>query len=222
MKKQPSIAEIFEYNPDAINLIGFPDSLPLQRLSLSLGSEPLLSPYQKGNIGKKTLLPSFYSRYMHERQTFFQRLPDDKIKKYLFDREFPKTADSKLAYYFLDFCTRVYQTIESARTELKPFQHLPEAKKILRRLNNLDSSLEKSLSALNSLDESHTFAIDETTGEIVAIEKMPAYRGAERYRPQESTKKDSYDLSQIKTKMKKAVIDVLNQGKENFKQRKLI
>jgi len=211
MSKQPAIAEIFEYYPEGINLTGFPQVHILDTLGRKLGQEELLKWHQTEVRGRKFVYPSFCPELAEKRQAFFKRLrSSNKVKKTFFDRGLPETRDlHRLTYEgFIDLCSEIYETLETARVELKPFRYMLEAKRILRRVNGFDSKLEKMLRTLEKIENARTFALDTEKGRIAFIPKMPENSTEfvnENSRPLEWNDETFCD---VRLSMKKKVIDI--------------
>ncbi len=217
MNKQPSVAQMFEYVPGAVDLVGFPRSRVLERLSTSLGQEVSLRRYRTEVGGRKMVMPSFPVAYTEQRQEFFRKLPPGSIGKSLFERQFPRRERIyQSVSRFLEFCDNVYDTIAGAKEELVDFD-LPEARSVLERLDKFDSELNATLARLKDIRNFDKFAIDANTGIIVNIDQMPPINPA--YIPDKSDGGD-YDIpDRIQVKMKKAVLDMVRGGRREFKTR---
>ena len=222
MNEQPSVAQMFEYVPGAVDLDGFPRSRALERLSTSLAQEVSLRRYQTVVGGRKIVMPSFPSAYIEQRQGFFRGLPPGSVGKSLFDREFPKRERVRQSVYrFLNFCDNVYDTIEGARNELVDFD-LPEARSVLERLDKFDKELNAALIKLRAIRNSDKFAIDASTGVIVSIDQMPPVDPA--YVIDRSGDGGygigSYGIPErVQVKMRRAVLDMVRGGRHEFKTR---
>ncbi len=223
---EPSISRIFRYVPNQIHLVGFPDSPVLNDLSGSLGREVSLKRHQPRFCDSRRVLPlvpSFPNQYAKDRQRFFQRLPHRRIAKNIFEREFPKSIEARCSVEdFLNYCGKVYATIEGARGSLQGFGHLPEARAVFRRLRDFDGELGDSLRALEEIKGANKFAIDAKTDVIVPIDEMPTASQHPRYRAnmnrQEWGRRED-GFRDIRVKMAKAVLRIIEQGKEDFKGR---
>ncbi len=95
MSEKPSLAEIFAYEPDAINFNGFTrEARIFHNLRHFLGRETILKDLGRVERSRKIVEPSFPLEYVEERQRFFQRLEGEKdIQKRFFDRGLPKSDD---------------------------------------------------------------------------------------------------------------------------------
>jgi|GEM_PF-2047504 len=177
MPKQPKVAEIFEYYPEGINLIGFPKVAVIDALGRRLGREVILERHQTEVRGRKFVYPSFPPEFAEKRQAFFRRLKSSNwVQRTFFDSGIPDIRDLGRYRTYEDFfglCGQVYSTLKTARTQLRPFKHLPEAKRVLRRVDGFDSKLEEMLKTLEKIEESKTFALDVKNGEIAFIPEMP-------------------------------------------------
>lgn len=177
MSKEPGLNQMFEPYSEGLNLIGFPEIPVIDDLARMLGREVLLEGHKTEIRGKKACYPIFDSRLIEKRQAFFRRLRSSRrIQKTFFEKGIPDPIDlSEYRSYihFVDLCREVYETLETARTELKPFKHLPEARRILRRVNSFDSRLEKMLKALKEIEENKAFAFDIEEGVIAFLSGMP-------------------------------------------------
>ena len=224
MGKQLAVAQIFEYCPEAISLEGFPHSRILDALGTTLGREVSLRAHQSEANRRQFLMPSFPLQYVTDRQRFFRRLPQNNLSKFLFEREFPKREDAgHSAKDFLCFCEHVYKTLEAAREELKPFRHTPEARAVLRRLDDFDSDLEATLHALNAIGECTAFAVDLKNGVMVPIDKMPIEASNACYKADISRTRGEHVgdriFGRVSVNMQKAALKIAKQGAVDFKKR---
>ena len=170
MEKQPSVAQMFRYEPEAIRLIGFPSTTPLIRLSTMLGSEISLREHRAFMDGRNCVIPSFPLEYLSGRQAFFGSLPEESIRKDLFSRHFPKRKDARGNIAdFLKFCQNVYETLNDLREGVKYFEGLPEGREVLDRTGQFDKDLGAVLKTLEDIEANSTFAMSSETGVIMPI-----------------------------------------------------
>jgi hypothetical protein len=220
MRKQLSAAQIFEYCPRAMNLIGFPSSPLFDMLSETLSREVLLKPYKNREGAEKTIIPSFPLDYITKRQEFFEGLSNEKIDRYIFQREFPKKQKGRRRVEdFLYFCEAVYDTIERARGVLKDFNQTLESRRIVNRLSSFDANLEAVLKTLEQIEEADNFAINTKTGLITPIAEIPDQTNKSPYQIENiGNGENLHDLYEVKVKMKKTVLSMVKQGKDHFKR----
>ena len=210
MPKQPSVAEIFEHVPNAINLVGFPSSEVLNGLQRFLGREVLLGSQDRRNPYEKRLVePSFPLKHIGQRQDFFQRIGSGRrIQKTFFDRELPGSYGLYESYSgFLELCNQTYEIITTARSQLRHFKHMPETQRVLSRIDGFDSQLESMLRKLKSIDDIRTFAIDTQKGVVAMLSEMPK---AEIELKSEDDKGEwgSELFDEVRVKMKKQAIRI--------------
>ena len=215
MRKQLAVAEIFEYRPDAIRLVGFPPSDFFYRLCSTLGKEEHLRQYRTSFSGVNAVLPSFPAEHAQRRQSFFQRLNDcPTIGKRLFRNAFPSKESRKYsADTFIYFCGRVHETVQLAREELTPLKHMPEARSILRIADSFDKEFGERCKRLEDIDKLHRFYIDTRTGLMKGILDEEAAPDEEQ-----KSREEKYPLLEVKARMKKSALAIIERGKENFRE----
>ena len=230
MVKQPSLAQIFEYHPGAINLVGFPKTKILDDLEAALGKESLLQDFVvrkriRWGFTTKAIDPSFNPKYIEERQDLLKRINKSRmIRKAFFREGLPKKKEFRVFSYkeFLTLCDSLYETIERARTELSDFRDLPEARRIISRAKGFDSRLETMLKTLKSIEKAHIFAIDTHEGVIAYIPSMPSSRKT-RYHKKDLEKSDEEwgkdILSRIRVKMKRTAIGLAKEAGLDSRER---
>jgi len=221
MEKQTTIAEMFQFLPGTIQLIGFPSFSFFNKLSTLLSQEVTLRKYQREVGGRKVVTPSFTLDHVAKRELFFQSLPKGfSLNKSIFEREFPKNETTRFSLEnFLYFCERVYETREALRRELGIFKQVPEARSAIRRLQDFDAGLENTLRALKSVEGFHTFAMDTQSGVIVNIDRMPAEASSKTYLANKSRRGREESVDEVKVQMKKVVLNLVRLGKDDFKER---
>ena len=210
MSEQPSVVEIFEHVPKAINLTGFPSSEVLKNMQRFLGREVLLGSQNRRNPYEKRLVePSFPLKYIKQRQDFFQGIGSGRrIQKTFFDRELPGSYGLYESYDgFLELCNQTYEIITRARSQLRHFKHMPETQRILSRIDGFDSQLESMLRKLKSIDNIRTFAIDTQKGLITMLSEMP--KGEIEFKSEEKKSEWRDELfDEVRVKMKKQAIRI--------------
>jgi hypothetical protein len=231
MPKKYSLEEIFEYHPDSIHLTGFPEDGILEDIGNRLRLEKLLKSHARliktYPYVLRTVDPSFNPKHIIQRQNFFRTLDAIKnkgIKKTFFDRGLPKTDDGKLdgSYAsFFELCSRFYKILETAKTELKDFRDVPEAKRILSRIRNFDSGLSSTLEVLETIESAKTFAIDTAKGTIASIPKMPLENVVEFMDPptEEKVEWGRNLLHPIRVKMKKQAVALRKEAGIEFRRK---
>jgi len=226
MPKQPSVAEIFEYSPNKLHLVGFPEAEVLDSLKRFLGSEVLLRQHSRKPRYKSRIVdPSFALRHIKARQDFFQRLDNNhRIKKNFFDKGLPKSNNLGLYSTYVEFlglCNEFYDVIKTARTELRDFRHLPETRRIIRKANQFDSELETVLKTLESIESMTRFAIDTQEGVIANISDVPEQErilvSSEDSRQDREWQENIFRT--IRVKMKKQAIAIAQEAGVNFRRR---
>ena len=220
MSKQLPLAQIFEYDRNAINLIGFPHSEILSGLKRFFGLETLLKRHQRSSFGRRIANPSLTLRHIEERQEFFKRLESSHgIKKAFFDKGFPKLDGNHSSEEFLKFCDRIYEVLKTAKTELKDFDYLPETKRIISRANQFDSKLEAMLETLDSIEKMRTFVIDSQEGAIAGIPEMPSENRTKFALGEQSLKYEwkEYMFKKIRLKMKEQAMEIAKEVGVDFK-----
>src|SRR3989338_3813784 len=179
MPRENLLARIFKPDPDRLHLTGFPNSKVLSELELFLGREKILGDSTRRAHGGQKMVPvSFDAKYVIERQKFFRRLhPHPQVRRNIFDKPFPGSRGNLRDYtanepFFL-LCQEVEEALETARIELDDFRYLPEARRVLSRIDKFNATYGNMLGVLRAIGDMHTFAIDTETGEIANIAKMP-------------------------------------------------
>ncbi|MDD5650938.1 MAG: hypothetical protein PHF86_11065 [Candidatus Nanoarchaeia archaeon] len=225
ISKQPSIAEIFEYIPDSVNLIGFPSTEVLTSLQRFFECEVLIKNPKKNVTHKKNLItPSFPPKFIKERQDFFSRIRKSKrIQKDFFDKNLPKMnniRDYDSSDNFLYLCDEIYRILNTAESELNYFKYLPETKNVLSQLKKFDSKLELMLNKLKSIEDIRTFAIDTREGIIASIPKLPSMNTT-KYKEMKKNQTQEWEyklFEEVKIRMKKEVLKITKNLDFDFKQ----
>jgi len=212
MSRELAVAKIFEYNPEGIKLTGFKHAPVLTALGRTLGSEVLWRENQREVGGRMFVYPSFFPDFIEKRQAFFKRVDTShRVRKGFFDNGVPDIGnlrDYKSFENFLELCDQVYKTLETAKSELKPFSHLPEARAVLRRVNGLDSGLETMLRTLRRIDRTNTFALDTERGVIGFLKKMPDNSVSLRGNEDQSWDLRGDTLYKLRLRMKRQVVGI--------------
>jgi len=228
MAKPPRLEEIFSPEPNRVNLTGFShkDAPVLRELEQTLGKEPLLRGSRRAP--KKATEPvslGFNPEFIEQRQTFFRKAygVSQPIRSHFLGRaleemdEAYKRGQTKRG--FLEMCGIVSGILESSREELRPFTSFAETRRVLRRIDDFDSDLERMLRTLRAIGEMDRFAIDVSTGIFAPIEEMPP-RTTE-YLPSE--KREQIDirrlLEYVRFGLKKNAISIADGMGVNFERR---
>ena len=210
------VAKLFEYQPDAINLIGYNMPLFLSLLSQCLGERPLFAEHSRKVGGVHSVIPSFPLKYIHQRGEFFDLVPEVAFgHNSPFDFCFPTGEEvSRSPREFFEFCDNVYDAVEGARKELRPFRNIPEVRTLLGKIRGFDRELVATLRRLKEFDESHLFAVDTDSGEIVRINRMPKGEIVSQWRSRAYTKED---VEAVNVRMKQKALALSEGGIEGFR-----
>ncbi|MEK6825821.1 MAG: hypothetical protein AABY00_03475 [Nanoarchaeota archaeon] len=214
MRKQHAITEMFRYCYGETDLRGFPPSSYLNLVCRTLGKEELLREHRRtDHKGTAIVLPSFPLAYVGERQQFFDRVDTyPEIHRCIFDGLFPTPDHRKYSNErFIDFCKQVYETIEEAREAMQPLKHLPEARTVLKTIDRFERRLGTYSHSLDALENFDMFLVDSRTGSLQGVRKDS--RGKENVYLGRGC-----DLHPIVVRMKKKALEMIEQGKKNFRE----
>ncbi|MBI2630328.1 hypothetical protein HYW76_04460 [Candidatus Pacearchaeota archaeon] len=227
MGKKPTLAQMFKYSPEGINLAGFPSSRVFRELSLTLGQEVSLADFRNDRGKNRGLIPSFPLEYILDRQEFFERLQrKPSASRNLFFREFPREENAQgKRENFLDFCSQVYETLGAVKRELEELRYLSEARRALKDIRAFDRELKAVLETLKAVEESSTFALDSKSGLIVPIDKMPSEATCPHYKADYSphTRYGGIErdmlFSGVRAEMKARVLEITGKFMNDFRDR---